>query len=243
MQNRLSVRSYTLQSKTHSHNYHQLVFPVQGSIDIEISRDNDISYSGVVSVGDCVVIKAGWDHRFSAHEAARFVVADLTSLPEFIGKTAEVNFSLTEPFKAFMHYIDSQLSSQTSAAIEENYLNLFDSLLQQQLTAKQKDSRIEKVIQQIQHDIAQPHSIESLAKTACLSPTQFKKLFSQNTGLSCQKYITQQRMEKAKALLIYTDTPLQIIAEQVGYSDFSAFSRRFSAYFGQSPKSFRKSSA
>jgi len=219
------------------------VFPVQGSIDIEISRDNDISYSGVVSVGDCVVIKAGWDHRFSAHEAARFVVADLTSLPEFIGKTAEVNFSLTEPFKAFMHYIDSQLSSQTSAAIEENYLNLFDSLLQQQLTAKQKDSRIEKVIQQIQHDIAQPHSIESLAKTACLSPTQFKKLFSQNTGLSCQKYITQQRMEKAKALLIYTDTPLQIIAEQVGYSDFSAFSRRFSAYFGQSPKSFRKSSA
>ncbi|WP_350629915.1 helix-turn-helix domain-containing protein, partial [Pseudoalteromonas sp. Q36-MNA-CIBAN-0048] len=50
--------------------------------------------------------------------------------------------------------------------------------------------------------------------------------------------ITEKRMQKAKALLTHTDLPIQIIAEQVGYNDLSAFSRRFSLYFGLSPRLF-----
>ncbi len=43
-------------------------------------------------------------------------------------------------------------------------------------------------------------------------------------------------MEKAKALLTHTDLPVQLIAERVGYTDLSAFSRRFSIHFGLSPR-------
>ncbi|WP_332248847.1 AraC family transcriptional regulator [Psychromonas ingrahamii] len=78
--------------------------------------------------------------------------------------------------------------------------------------------------------------ILELAKIAYLSPTQFKKLFTNNLGISAYKYITQKRMEKAKALLTHTDLPVQLIAQQVGYNDLSAFSRRFSLYFGLSPR-------
>ncbi|POF56904.1 AraC family transcriptional regulator, partial [Vibrio vulnificus] len=52
------------------------------------------------------------------------------------------------------------------------------------------------------------------------------------------QYITALRMEKAKALLTHTDLPVQRVAEQVGYSDLSAFSRRFSRHFGLSPRAF-----
>lgn len=54
------------------------------------------------------------------------------------------------------------------------------------------------------------------------------------------KYVTKLRMEKAQALLTHTDFPLQIIGEKVGYKEPSAFSRKFSHYFGLSPINFKK---
>lgn len=59
-------------------------------------------------------------------------------------------------------------------------------------------------------------------------------------GMSCQSYITQLRMNKAKALLSYTDTPINLIAEQVGYLNASAFSRKFREHVGVSPSHFYK---
>jgi AraC-like DNA-binding protein len=41
-------------------------------------------------------------------------------------------------------------------------------------------------------------------------------------------------------LLMHTDYPLQIIGEKVGYNELSAFSRKFSQYFGFSPTKFNK---
>ncbi|MDF5570734.1 helix-turn-helix domain-containing protein, partial [Vibrio parahaemolyticus] len=38
----------------------------------------------------------------------------------------------------------------------------------------------------------------------------------------------------------HTDLPVQLIAERVGYSDLSAFSRRFSMHFGMSPREFSR---
>ena len=46
-------------------------------------------------------------------------------------------------------------------------------------------------------------------------------------------------MEKARALLTHTDLPVQQVAEQVGYGDVSAFSRRFTRHVGLSPRRFR----
>jgi len=54
------------------------------------------------------------------------------------------------------------------------------------------------------------------------------------------KYVTKLRMEKAQALLTHTDYPLPFIGEKVGYKEPSAFSRKFSQYFGLSPIKFKK---
>jgi len=71
-----------------------------------------------------------------------------------------------------------------------------------------------------------------------LSETQFKKLFKQQTASTVMRYVTKLRMEKAQALLMHTDYPLQIIGEKVGYKDLSAFSRKFSQFYGFPPTKF-----
>ena len=127
------------------------------------------------------------------------------------------------------------------SAIEASMVSIFTLLLGQQELSQTNDPRIRAVQLMISERLAEPHTIQSLAKIAYLSPTQFKKLFKENIGVSVLKYITEQRMEKAKALLTHTDLPVQWVAERVGYSDLSAFSRRFSAHYGMSPREFARS--
>ncbi|OEE58394.1 AraC family transcriptional regulator [Enterovibrio norvegicus FF-454] len=235
MENSLSIRSYTRQRQSHAHDYHQLVLPIQGTIHIELT-----DYNGGVGVGECVVIESGVQHHFTADEAARFIIADLSSLPDNLHTSNVAVFSITPPLLSFLYFVEKQLEFQLDDKLEKSLVDVFMLLLQQQSGNPLVDPRIRAAQTCIIEQLETHLTIEGLAKVACLSPTQFKKRFKEALGVSAYQYITEQRMEKAKALLIHTDLPVQLIAERVGYTDVSAFSRRFSASFGLSPRDFSR---
>ena len=57
-------------------------------------------------------------------------------------------------------------------------------------------------------------------------------------GLSLYHYITQRRLISAKNL-ISTGIPLEHVATQVGFSDYSTFYRAFKQEYGISPRQYR----
>ncbi len=235
MENSLSIRSYTRTTQSHRHDFHQLVLPIQGTICLELD-----DYHGRVAVGECVVIKAGIEHHFNADEAAKFIVADLSDIPANLMTLEFVIFSVSSPLLSFLYFVEKQLEFQVNSQIEKTMLKVFFELLGQQNGNKLIDPRIRSVLAYIVDHLETELTIESLASVACLSPTQFKKRFREALGCSVFQHIIQKRMEKAKALLTHTDLPIQLIGERVGYQDVSAFSRRFSHYFGLSPKAFTR---
>ncbi|MEM5506953.1 helix-turn-helix domain-containing protein [Shewanella frigidimarina] len=236
MKTSLSVRAYTKQLNCHVHDrYHQLVLPIQGNIHIDM-----FGFAGKVTVGECVVIPQGVAHGFNADEVARFIVADLEMLPVHLISNNLAVFSVTPPLLSFIHFVERQLEYQVNSGIEDSMMNTFNLLLEQQELVQSVDPRIRAVLAMITDKLETPLTIINLAEAAYLSATQFKKLFKDNVGTSVHKYITLQRMEKAKALLSHTDLPVQLIADRVGYSDLSAFSRRFSMHFGISPREFAR---
>lgn len=235
MPNAISIRSYTKQIRRHFHEYHQLVLPLQGSINIEVA-----DYLGKVSLGDCVIIPAGQKHAFSAESGSRFIVVDCDELPINLLQTNNICFAISPPLLAYLQFIDKQLAHQVDSQLETLCFQLLYQLLEQQVCGKRVDNRIEAVLAFIQSDLSQQFSINRLAEIACLSPSQFKQLFKRDMQITTQKYITQLRMEKAAALLTHTDLPVGLVAEQVGYQDFSAFSRRFQLFHGQTPKAYCK---
>lgn len=228
--NSLSIRSYSRQKNGHSHDFHQLVLPVRGVINIEVE-----AFKGAVRPGECVVVRANEMHYFAAETEARFVVVDLEHLPPHILDSDTIVFSISPPLMHYLSFIEEQLKYQVNREIEQLMLATFSLLLSEQQILKQFDHRIRKVQEYIEAHLAQPLSIAQLATIAFLSPTQLKKLFKEQTALTVTQYITHKRMEKAQALLIHTDYPIQIVAESVGYADHSAFSRRFSQHFGLPP--------
>lgn len=235
MSNTLSIRSYSTKPTTHAHSFNQLVLPLRGAIDITVG-----AFNGKVTPKECVIIKTNENHLFKAHMDARFVVADMNELPPNIASSPQVVFAISDALINYLTFIESQLEQQVNHKLEQAMFHTFYLLLEEQSLRPKVDHRIGRALHHIEQNIAQRIHVKQLAQIAYLSETQFKKLFKLQTGFTTVQYITKLRMEKAQALLKHTDYPLQIIAEQVGYGQISAFSRKFSQYFGLSPSQFSK---
>ncbi|WP_375749337.1 helix-turn-helix domain-containing protein [Vibrio sp. HN007] len=235
MINTLSIRSYNRQRKGHVHDYHQLVLPLRGVINISVE-----SFIGKVAPAECVVVKSGEMHHFDAQAEAKFVVADLDKLPDDILQSDTIVFSINQPLLQYLSFVEAQLKFQINPQVEQLMFDTFYTLLSEQKLFRKTDARVRAALEHIESHLSQELSISQLASVACLSPTQFKKIFKEQIGETVTSYIIRLRMEKAQALLLHTDYPVQIVAESVGYADLSAFSRRFSLQFGISPSKYSR---
>ena len=70
---------------------------------------------------------------------------------------------------------------------------------------------------------------------------QFRKLFQKLMRMSPSAYVTQVRINAAKALLRTTDKRISDIAVETGFCDHSHFIKAFRAATGQTPNEFRRS--
>ena len=83
-------------------------------------------------------------------------------------------------------------------------------------------------------------SLKSLASQLGFSPSYLSVLIKKELGLPFQDYLIQERMKKAKLLLLTTDLKIYEIAEQVGFDDMNYFSQRFKQVVGLTPRQFKK---
>ena len=83
-------------------------------------------------------------------------------------------------------------------------------------------------------------SLKSLASQLGFSPSYLSVLIKKELGLPFQDYLIQERIKKAKLLLLTTDLKIYEIAEQVGFEDMNYFSQRFKQVVGLTPRQFKK---
>ncbi|WP_160720737.1 AraC family transcriptional regulator [Bacillus sp. USDA818B3_A] len=98
---------------------------------------------------------------------------------------------------------------------------------------------IEQVVTKINENYMYDISLESCADEVGTNPYSLSKAFKQIVGINFIDYLTQQRIEKAKELLIHSDMKINDIAEGVGYRH-SYFNRIFKKQIGIPPSQFRK---
>ena len=235
MRESLSIRAYEPVVRTHSHRFHQVVVPLRGAIEISLDE-----YQGSIAVGHCVIVRKNVEHSFRAKKLARFLVADLFELPDSADSLDCPFATVSGAFKSFCLFADIQLSSNANPELEKCMIALFKQLLALQDFLPNVDRRISRALEYIESDLSRDHSLGELAAVSALSVSRFKVLFARHTRMTLGRYLLMLRMEKARALLVNTDMPVNLVAEQTGYNDQSAFSRRFRSYHGASPGKYRQ---
>ena len=80
--------------------------------------------------------------------------------------------------------------------------------------------------------------IEDVAGLLCVSPRTLQRLLNEQ-GVSYSDMVDRCRWRAACESLDHTQTPIQDIAEALGYRDASSFSRAFRRWTGKTPRSYR----
>jgi AraC family transcriptional regulator len=101
--------------------------------------------------------------------------------------------------------------------------------------------KLRQAIAYIQDHLAQEISLTVIAAHLNMSHYHFCRLFKQSTGLSLHQYVIQQRVERAKQLLLHGKLSISEIAIACGFSHQSHLTRYFKRLTGVTPKTLRKS--
>ncbi len=99
-----------------------------------------------------------------------------------------------------------------------------------------------QVTNYVQHNLSRPVDVDDLAKTLFISRTHLASRFKQETGMTLTDFILGEKIEEAKRLLRYSDKSLTLIADYLGFSSQSHFTRIFKKYSGQTPREYRENS-
>ncbi|MCH9680685.1 MAG: AraC family transcriptional regulator [Deltaproteobacteria bacterium] len=101
------------------------------------------------------------------------------------------------------------------------------------------DERLVRALDAMLGAPQQPHTLESVARTAGMSRSAFSEHFTQSFGRPAMELLREVRLNKGAELLRGTELPVKTVAERIGFSSRSHFSRAFRAHFGVDPAGFR----
>ena len=109
-----------------------------------------------------------------------------------------------------------------------------------ELQKYKKDSGVMKqVYEYINRQYSREITLSMAAQEVGLSSQYFSKLFKEEYGVNFIDYITDKRIEHAKALLKSTNNGIKEISAMVGYTDINYFCRIFKKITGITPKQYR----
>lgn len=117
---------------------------------------------------------------------------------------------------------------------------LFGLLLELRRHWSRKQEEVDRLVQVIE---AHPESVDEMARAAGMSKFHFIRRFRTATGLTPWRFLTRQRINRAKKLLTDTDLSIKEITYELGYRDPNYFSRIFRAETGVTAKHFRMAEA
>jgi AraC family transcriptional regulator len=98
----------------------------------------------------------------------------------------------------------------------------------------------ERLLKALGNDIPPVANLRELAAIAGLSRFHFSRQFKLSFGVTPMQFLENERMNRAKAMILEGTLRFSDIAMQLGYSEHSHFTRRFKANTGMTPTEFAR---
>ncbi len=102
------------------------------------------------------------------------------------------------------------------------------------------DSIVERAQHWLQKNMARAITMSALSREVAVSDRTLLRRFTAAVGRTPLGYLQGVRLDAARTLLEVGDLTVQSVADQVGYSDVSSFTRLFRQGFGISPGAYRR---
>lgn len=100
--------------------------------------------------------------------------------------------------------------------------------------------RIRRLMDYVERHYREPLTVAAVSQALNLSPSTLRRLFERHFRESFSEHLKQYRIGKACEYLVNSDTPVALIAEQVGFQNLSNFNRQFRQVKSMTPRQFRQ---
>lgn len=117
--------------------------------------------------------------------------------------------------------------------------NMVCAVMDAAFAAVESDSVVQRSIQYMKEKVEEDISREDVALHVKLNPAYLSRLFKKETGQNLIDYLIETKMTRARQLLDSTAMTVSAIAQQVGYSNFSHFTKMFKKQYGVNPQEYR----
>jgi AraC family transcriptional regulator len=100
--------------------------------------------------------------------------------------------------------------------------------------------QVRRILSFIEQNSDRSIRVVELSDVARLSASHFSRAFRRSFGETPGTYLTRQRVDHARHLMLISDMPLSEVAQACGFADQAHFSRNFRAVTGHSPGAWRR---
>jgi AraC-like DNA-binding protein len=223
----------------HSHEYHQLIYAVDGPSLIETAQGRH-----VLPAGRAAWIPAGTRHRTMIAEARG---ASIYFSPEIVTDAAKrVRIIVANPLMREMIIYATRwpLGASETDPVAASFLRTLGLLCVDWLDAELSlflpgttHPSIRRAMDYATANLAEA-TLAGAVSAATMSERSFRRAFEREAGMGWQAWLVQARILMAMGLLS-EGRRITDVAADVGYSSLSAFAKTFYKLVGEAPAQFR----
>ncbi len=228
--------------------YNEIVDPnKQYNYPLEVEQQliNSIKIGDIQKARD--ILNNVFQNHFSkgifSIEMTKCLVFDLMST--MIKAMNDLNMQDNSTFIEELDPVSRLSSADTVITIKYEMVYILEKICE--FVVSYTKSHNQKIVEQITAIIDSSYNdanltITSIASQLELTGPYISKMFRDQMGESIQDYINKARLKLAKKLLLENQCNLDIISEQVGYTNSNGLIRIFKKYEGLTPGQFREAS-
>ncbi len=223
----------------HDHPYHQLLYAVAGTVQIETAGARHL-----LPTGRAAWIPAGQRHRTLVHQVD---TASLYFAPEAVADGAgRVRIIVASPVmrEMILHALrwpqDVAEHDVVARSFFQTLALLCGEWLESELPLSLPGAEHPGLVRAMDLAAADPAGIDlaGAVKVAAMSERSFRRAFLRETGMGWQAWLTQLRILRAMGMLA-DGARVTDVAAEVGYASLSAFAKAFAQLAGEAPAAYR----
>ncbi|MCG7507759.1 AraC family transcriptional regulator [Mesorhizobium retamae] len=235
----VEVRKFSGEVEQHQHDYHQVILPVVGALEIDLGFN-----AGRVTGSIGLFVPAGCGHTFYSRQSNKFIVLDVPA--SFVarpgGEDTSPFFAIGPEVHGLIDYMAAFPSSLPPLApLRQAWTTL---LLDRIRDHRHYPDRTELIVRRamafMKRKLASPIRIADIAAAAGTSSTRLHDAFARRRATTPHGQLITMRLDAAERMLADSRLTIAEVAVRSGHADQSALTRIMRRERGTSPAALRK---